>query len=303
MIPEKKKERDTELELQHERPIRFKKALMPARIEIIPIRCRVRTGKFDLAAVVFEEIRRNGQMLKDRDVLVISSKFAAIAEGRVVDLKTVKPGPRAKKLSSNYDIDPRVSELIIEESDSILGGVQGFLLAFSKGVLAPNAGIDRSNVPQGYAVLYPSDPYSTARRLRKDLLNSGRTTAQRGQSERVESLTYLGVILCDSRIAPARMGTTGVAISVAGFDPIEDLRGRPDLFGNKLKVTVRAVADQIASAAEIVMGESVDSIPVVIVRGARVSFLKRTNEKGMIIDPERCLIIQGLKNGSARLDR
>src|SRR5579875_2208227 len=271
---------------------------MPSKVEIIPIHCKARFEEFDLASVVASEISRNRQRLKDRDVLVISSKFAAVAEGRFVELKGVKPGPGARRLSRSYGIDPQISELILEESDSILGGIRGFVLAFAKGVLAPNAGIDRSNARPGYAILYPSNFDLTARNLRSRLLSSrSRSPSTHNSGGRGTSkLRNLGVVLCDSRISPARLGTTGVAISVAGFEPVRDLRGTTDLFGNKLKVTMRALADQIASAAEIVMGESTESVPVVIVRGADVSFLDRDDDRKMSIEPENCLIIQGLKN-------
>ncbi len=177
----------------------------------------------------------------------------------------------------------------MRESETILGGIEGFALAVSKGILAPNAGIDRSNVPIGYAILYPSDPQKTADRLRDSLL---RTISERNQPDNAPSL---GIVLSDSRITPTRLGTIGIAIAAAGFSPVQDFRGQTDLFGNRLRVTLRAVADELASAAQLVMGEAAESVPVVIVRGCKVSFGSSKN-LSMLIPYDQCLYIQGLMN-------
>ena len=237
------------------------------------------------------ELKRNRVQVKNGDILVVSSKFAAVSEGRFVELSGVRPQKRAKEIASQYKMLPSLAQLVLNESESILGGIPGFLLALNAGVLAPNAGIDLSNAPNGWAILYPENPKRSAQRLRKSMLSP---VGREMKSDK------LGVILSDSRVTPTRLGTVGVAIASAGIRPTIDMRGRKDLFENTLKVTLRGLADQITTAAEICMGEAKESIPVVLVRGVPQAFEapKTKFEKLMTIPPEKCLIVSGLKNGN-----
>lgn len=230
--------------------------------------------------------------IEEGDILVVSSKYAAISEGRVVELSTVNVGQEARLLAKKYEMDPALAQVVLEESDATLGGIRGFVLSLVSGTLAPNAGVDRSNVPEGWAVRYPKDPQRTAMGLRQNLLNF---TNGSGKENRIENL---GVVLSDSRVTPTRLGTVGVAVSWAGLKPTIDMRGTPDLFGNDLVVTLRAIADQLATAAQLVMGESKEGRPVALVRGFGEAFLEPKNEfeKRTTIPPEQCLIISSLKN-------
>lgn len=224
-------------------------------MEILPIRVSRRQGRFDLFQVLKDFKYKNG------DILVVSSKFMAVSEGAVVMLKNVVPGPRAKRLAKKWDMDTRLAELVIKESDVIVRGVPGFLLAIRHGMIAPNAGIDRSNAPKGTVILYPRDPFASAEDLRSRF--------QR------ELGLHMGIVVADSRLMPTRKGTTGVAIAASGFEPVEDLRGRKDLFGHRLRVTMKAVADGIATMGVALMGESSESTPAAVVRGASVVWTER----------------------------
>jgi coenzyme F420-0:L-glutamate ligase len=187
------------------------------------------------------------------DILVIAESALATSEGRLVCLAEQKPSPEAYDLSEQYDIDPRLAETVIQESDAIIGGIPGFLLCTSRGNLLPNAGVDGSNAPDGYVTLLPADPNRSARSLRIQILQmTGMTIA---------------VLIIDSRTHPMRYGCSGVAIGCSGIPAVIDERGRKDLFGRELKVTRRAVADNLASAAELLMGEADEGIPAVLVRG------------------------------------
>ncbi|HVB12116.1 MAG TPA: coenzyme F420-0:L-glutamate ligase [Nitrososphaerales archaeon] len=250
----------------------------------------MRFEKFNLAFEITEELEKNRISLKDGDILVVSSKFSAVSEGRFVDLSKIVVTKEAKKVALSYRIKPELAQLVLNESDSILGGIPGFLLTLVGGVLAPNAGIDLSNAPQGWAILYPKKPQLSAMKLRRNLLGIIESKGRK--------IRRLGVIFSDSRVTPTRLGTVGVAIGSAGIRPTIDMRGMLDLFNNKLKVTLRGLADQIATAAEISMGEADESVPVVIVRGVDSAFEgPRTKfERMMTIAPEKCLIISGLKN-------
>jgi len=170
-------------------------------------------------------------------------------------------GGRAKRLASDHNMDPRLWELVVRESDEVLGGIPGFLLTIKGGLLTPNAGIDKSNVRHGAVVLYPRRPDESARTLREALQYSPGVT--------------VGVVICDSRLSPTRRGTTGVAIAASGIEAILDMRGRKDLFGNVLRVTSQAVADDLSSAAEVLMGESDEGTPLVLVRGLPRRLLKK----------------------------
>ncbi len=260
------------------------------RIELIPIECSVKFRKFNLAEIILEEARIAGASLEDEDVVVVSSKFAAISEGRCMKLSRVKVTDKATKLAEKYKMNPALCQLVLRESSSILGGVPGFLLAIKDDVLAPNAGIDLSNAPPDWAVLYPKNPSFSAEKLRLDLL--------RLSNQRLVNLKNLGVILSDSRVTPTRLGTVGVAIATAGIRPTIDMRGKIDLFQKELKVTLIALADQLSSAAEICMGEARESTPVVIIRGVKKAFEKPRNgfERSMTISQDKCIIISGLRS-------
>jgi coenzyme F420-0:L-glutamate ligase len=226
------------------------------------------TSRFDVVGFVK---RKLGRSLKDGDVLVISSKFIAISEGRVVSLGGVRVSSRAKGLAATFRMDPRLCELVLNESDEIVGGVPGFLLTLKDGLLTPNAGIDKSNAMHGTVVLYPRRPEASAWRIREGI--------------QFALGVQVGVVVCDSRLSPTRRGTTGVAIAASGVEGILDMRGKEDLFGNVLKVTSQAIADDLSSAAEILMGESDEATPMVVVSGLRKNLVRRTE-----YDPERFAI-------------
>ena len=245
-------------------------------VEILPIRIEVRKSKFDL----FESLQGFDYM--DNDVLVISSKFVSMSEGVIVTLSKVRVSKKARILAAKCDMDPKMAELVLRESDYILKGVPGFLLAIRNGMIAPNAGIDRSNVPKGYAILYPRDPFGTAEKLRQKFL--------------AELGIRVGIVLADSRLMPTRIGTTGVAIACDGFEPVEDLRGKKDLFGNVLKYTFKAVADGLATMGVAVMGESNESTPAVVVRGAKVTWSdKKFSWKDMAVTPSQDIYLRGVR--------
>ena len=219
-------------------------------LSFTPYKTGRRSAAFDLPQLVDELV---GKDVRDGDVIVISSKFMAISEGRIAELSSVVPGPRALELSKRFGVEAPLCELIVKESDEVIGGVQGFILTLWNGLLTPNAGIDRSNIEHGRAVLYPKDPAGSAVRVVQGV------KGRRG--------VRAGVVVSDSRLMPTRIGTVGVALAAVGFQAILDMRGRPDLFGNPLKVTRQAIADDLCTAAQPVMGEADEATPVVLVRG------------------------------------
>ena len=250
--------------------------------ELIPIKTDVKKNVFDLFETIVQSIKQSGDQICDNDIIVISSKFVAVSQGSVVKLSSVIPSESAVRMAEKFTMDPRVVEIVLQESDSILNGIEGFILAVKDGVIAPNAGIDRSNVQQGYVILHPRDPFNIARTLRrKFFVNLGK---------------HVGIVLSDSRLMPMRIGTIGIAVAVAGFEPTQDLRGKEDLFGNILRVTLKATADSIATSANMIMGESSESIPLVIVRNCNVKMSDNSYcWKDLAISNEQCIYIRGLR--------
>jgi F420-0:gamma-glutamyl ligase len=179
-----------------------------------------------------------------------------------------------------------LASIVIGESDYVLGGVKGFLLTVKDGILTANAGVDLKNSPPGTATLWPKDADKSARRLRQRLLR--------------KRISRLGIEIVDSRVTPLRLGTIGLAIGLSGFDPVLDERTKPDLYRRKVKVTQSNVADDIAAAAHLLMGETTEKVAAVVVRNARVRFDSRKNSRRAKLMPQRCLIFGGMGRDSSR---
>ena len=261
-------------------------------LEIIPLSSEIRFEPFDLGQEIWKSLEANTLSIEDGDIFVVSSKYAAISEGRMMELSKIPPTEEAKALAEKYSMEPSLAQLVIDESDTIFGGIPGFVLTLVRDTLAPNAGIDRSNVPNGWVIPYPKNPYETAKSLRNDLIRLANLHRKQFM------VKELGVILSDSRVTPTRLGTVGVAVSHSGIRPTIDMRGKSDLCGNSLKVTLRATADQLATAAQLMMGEANEARPVVLIRGFHEAFEKPRNEfeEKTTISPDQCLILRSLKN-------
>jgi coenzyme F420-0:L-glutamate ligase len=212
----------------------------------------------DTVEVVLESLREQGLNLENNDILAITSKIIAYAEGRVVKLSDVKPSDRAKELSQQFSLQPEFAELILREADKIYRGVEKAVLTLKNGILTANAGIDNKNAPKGYAVLWPNDAQKWATHIREEIK---RKTGK-----------HVAVLIIDSGLVPLRKGTTGVALAVAGFKPVKDCRGEEDIYGKPLIITQHAIADNLASAAHLLMGEAAEKTPVVLIRDAPVDF-------------------------------
>ncbi|MBI3990432.1 MAG: coenzyme F420-0:L-glutamate ligase [candidate division NC10 bacterium] len=210
----------------------------------------------DLAEVLLSAVTRQGLTFTAGDILVVAQKVVSKAEGRLVDLKTVTPSPFASAVAASLGKDPRQVEVILRESRRIVRMAQGVLIAeTAHGFTCANAGVDRSNLPdEDLVCLLPFDPDASAHALREAIK---RRTGQE-----------IAVIISDTFGRPWREGLTNVALGVSGILPLRDYRGEKDPYGFTLRSTVIAVADELAAAAELVMGK-VEEIPAVIIRGYR----------------------------------
>lgn len=229
-------------------------------LDAIPDIPLIRQGE-DLAAILLDRARQAGLGFQDGDVLVLCQKIVSKAEGRMVRLDEVTPSKDARALAKETGKDARLVELILAEARAILRVRPHLIIAEHRlGWICANAGIDRSNVAQpesnGAVLLLPLEPDRSAQRIR----------------ERIKAATgaEIAVIINDTHGRPFRNGAVGVAIGVAGMASLSDLRGQPDLFGYQLQSSVLGTADEIASAASLLMGQADEGRPAVLVRGAPV---------------------------------
>jgi coenzyme F420-0:L-glutamate ligase/coenzyme F420-1:gamma-L-glutamate ligase len=209
----------------------------------------------DVVDLILEGIKGRNESLLENDVVVITHKVISKAEGKVADLSTIVPSEESKKISLNTGKDPRLVELILSQSNEIVKIERDIIIAETKhGFVCANAGIDASNVGMlsNHVVLLPDNPDESARRIRNDI--KSRTKIN------------VSIIISDTFGRPFRKGQVNVAIGIAGIDPMVSYIGKTDMYGKILKVTEIAIADELASAAELVMGKS-SRIPVAIIRG------------------------------------
>jgi len=223
-------------------------------LEIIPVK-------------IEEEIKPNtniidlileSTVINDYDILIFSQKIISKNEGRIVDLSSVNPSLLASGIASSYGKDPRLVELILSESKRIVRMQESVIIVESNhGFVCANAGIDESNVRDGYVTMLPEDPDQSADKLKKQI------------EQRTKKNT--AVIISDTFGRPFRLGQANIAIGIAGMEPIIDYKGKPDTFGKILQVTAIAVADELCSASELVMGK-VENCPVAIIRNFKFDF-------------------------------
>ena len=221
----------------------------------------------DLADIVVRALHENQITLADNDILVYAQKIVSKAEGRSVNLADIRPSSPALELAEKTDKDPRLVELILRESNEVLRTRPGTIIVEHKlGFVCANAGIDHSNVdsplPRGeglgvrdeeWVLLLPEEPGRSAERIRQT----------------IQSMTakQVGILIIDSHGRAWRNGTVGMAIGIAGLPGLQDLRGEPDLFGFTLQITQVGIADELAAAASLIMGQAAEGTPVVHVRG------------------------------------
>ena len=225
------------------------------RLIPVPVEEEIASGD-NIARTLLRALRRNRHDFQRGDILVVKHKIISKAEGQLVDLATVKPSSESVAWAARYDLDPRVIELALRESKSVIRRQNGVLITETKhGFLCANAGIDVSNVDGGkHALLLPQDPDRSAHEIRSEI--------------RKETGITVAVIITDSFGRPWREGLTDFSIGIAGIKPLRDDRGQADSHGYKLKASVEAIADELACAAGLVCGK-LNRTPACIVRGFR----------------------------------
>lgn len=224
-------------------------------IQILPLRISADIKQGDnLAEIITSAARTAGTDILDDDIVVVAQKVVSKAEGRVMDLGQIKPSKKALTLARSHGKDPRLMEVILRESRRVLRAKNGVIITETHhGFVCANSAVDQSNVRgESSVVLLPVEPDKSAERLRKAIIGICKSN--------------VAVLITDTFGRPFRNGQTNVAIGVSGMDPLRSYVGSNDMYGKKLRVTEIAIADEIASAAELVMGKA-ERIPVAIVRG------------------------------------
>lgn len=233
----------------------------------------------DLASQIIQAAENQGTPIENGDIIVATHVIVSRAEGTVIDLETIKPSEFAKIISKNSNKDPRLVEVILRSSKSIVRMRKGKLITESKqGIVCANAGIDQSNVPGNNIVApLPDDPDKSAHQIRKRIFEIiGKDVA---------------VIISDTHGRPLRHGEINIAIGTSGFTPLRDRRGENDLFGYKIRVKRTAIADELACAAELVIGQTNEGIPVALIRGYDYPKSETANATIMTRTPEEDLFI------------
>lgn len=231
----------------------------------------------NLAELLCKAAEKQGTPIQDGDIIVITHVIVSRAEGRILNLDKIKPSEFAKKIAEPYEKDPALVEIVLREAVNIVRMGDGKLITETKqGFVCANSGVDKSNVPgERVVALLPANPDISAQKIREDIRNlTGCDVA---------------VIISDTHGRPLREGEINIAIGVAGLKPIRDRRNEKDLFGYVLRVKQTAIADELASAAELVIGQADEGIPVAIIRGykypksedAKATELIRPKEKDL----------------------
>lgn len=224
---------------------------------------------------LFEALSRARLGIKNGDIIAIASKAVSVAERNILPLGTIEPTGFAKKLGRKLGLSPDFVQIVIDESDALYGGVSGAILTIKNGDATANSGVDRKNAPPKTVIPWPLRPKYSAEKIRRAI--------DRKLGKKI------GVMIVDSRVTPLRLGTIGFAIASSGFCPVRDERGTTDLYGRKVSITFHALADGIAAAAQVLMGETRETIPFVIVREAPIALARGSRSTSMTLPVKDCL--------------
>jgi coenzyme F420-0:L-glutamate ligase/coenzyme F420-1:gamma-L-glutamate ligase len=250
------------------------------KIEVLPVTGLpiIREGD-DLALLICKSVKKQGTPIQEGDIIVITHVVVSRSEGAITDLKKVVPSEFAKMVAKETNKDPRLLEIILRNSIRIVRMQYGKLITETKhGLICANSGVDQSNVPGNAIVaLLPKDANISAQRIRKKIQQiTGKNVA---------------IIISDTHGRPLRHGEINIAIGTSGFEPLRDRRGEKDLFGYTIKVKRTAIADELASAAELVIGQTNEAIPAAIIRGYAYPKSEKSNATKLARPPEEDLFV------------
>jgi len=244
-------------------------------LHLYPLKSRLILSGDSIIERLVEALANAKLEVKNGDIIAIASKVVSLSERNVVPLAKVKPTISARRLSRRFGLAPEFAQVVLDESDAVYGGVPGALLALKNGDAVANSGVDRKNAPDKSVIPWPANPQRSARKIR------------RAVNQKLKK--SVGVVIVDSRVTPLRLGTIGLAIACSGFQPVRDARGIRDLYGRKVVMTFQSLADGIAGAAHLLMGETRETVPFVLVRGAPVRLSGDKRAGSMTLPVKDCL--------------
>lgn len=240
-------------------------------MEIIGIKTPLIETGDEIAEIILNSL--GDESLKNNDILVIASSVVSSAMNKVKKIEEAEPRKLAKELAERSGLGENFVEIIVEEADQVLGTGDKCILTIKDGLLKINSGADRSNIPPGKVALLPENPDKVAENLRRKFEK--------------ETGKKIGVLISDSQVHPLRLGTTGQALGGSGIKMALDCRKQKDLYGRELQITFKGIGDQLASAAQLIMGEADERIPAVIIREAEVAF--PSDGEPIKLSAERCV--------------
>jgi len=250
-------------------------------VQLIPIHSiKIIEENDDLVSVILQSIEKQGYDLKIDDILVIASKVVSVVEKRIKKCEDITPTNEAQIVGKKANISSEFAQVILDEANNrYIATVPGAITTLNKYGLMANAGADQSNVGIGKVILLPQNCKISAEKIHKRILD--------------QLNKYVGIIIADSRTMPLRLGTVGGALATYGFKSIIDERGKNDLFGRPMHITTRAIADQLATAAELLMGETTEQTPFVIIRGYPIERISSEDEQDInsLITEDNCMFI------------
>ncbi|WXG44183.1 MAG: coenzyme F420-0:L-glutamate ligase [Promethearchaeati archaeon SRVP18_Atabeyarchaeia-1] len=255
---------------------------MDSAMEVFAVKTPLITESDDASEIFLSSIGRMQLPLEDGDVIVVASKIVSVTEKRVRQVSDVVASRKAEEMGRKLALPSSLMQLILDESDSVLAGSPGYVLAVRRGFPCVNACIDVANSPGDSYILPPADSDESAWSFKR----------------RIEDKTgkRVAIIIADSGLLPGRRGTIGVALGFAGLEPARNYVGKKDLYGRTLRVTYQSVIDDISSAAKLLMGESNERIPFVIVRGAPIKLTdKRIGIDSTLLPPKICVFMSNVK--------
>jgi coenzyme F420-0:L-glutamate ligase/coenzyme F420-1:gamma-L-glutamate ligase len=229
----------------------------------------------NIGKLITEAAKKQGTPIQENDIIVVTHVAVSKAEGAIVNLDSIVPSERAIELAKKVDKDPAMVEVIMRETKEFVRiGPNSLITETKHGIVSANAGVDRSNIKGDRMVaLLPINPDASAQNIRKEIKN--------------HTGCNVAVIISDTHGRPLRMGEINVAIGIAGIKPIRDRRGEKDLFGYTLKIKQTCIADELASSAELVMGQASEGIPAAIIRGYKYNISENVTAKDLTRPKEK----------------
>lgn len=240
----------------------------------------LRTGQ-PADEIIVQAIKKQRLRIRNGDIIAVPSKIISLSQSRIVKFAEIKPSRQASALARKWKIRSELAQVVVDEADAILGGVKGFMLTLKEGMLTANAGVDAKNSPSNTVILWPTNLKHSVRKLKY--------TLERQLGCRI------GTIIVDSRVTPLRLGTTGLAIAWSGFNPIHDDRGKLDLYGRRIIFTQTNIADDLAAAAHLLMGEAREQVGAVLIHNPPIRLSKNDRAIDVRLSPDRCLIANNLR--------